>query len=1110
MKKFFLTGLLCLVAFLVCAQVSPQAYYTFDLSNPLTPTIGTTNITSTGAYGIATGGEVGKYLTMNNTTSKLVTGQSVPTSTGFTVEFLWKADYDFYDNRDPVLFTFGNQNARFNYPNILFYTSSKNGTTIVNDNMTIALQGSDRTSWYYYTKGWHHFVFTLNTSTGVKCMYVDGVLLSSKTISTGTINQPSSNPITFGSNTTYSKAALYVDEVAVYNQAISAGQVQSDYKNSIAGQHYTFSTSPVPAPPSYNTALDVTEFPYGYVLGSTTSSGVTNSALTQLKGFTPPRWGDKVSPPNFDWMGINYVGGYFQPGYSDAMAAETSAAINYEMAKYWNYYFMVQPNLNNTQYSDTTKFAGKYVAVANRNKGLKMSAISFQSQFKPSTLGFLSTVPYVQSQSLQPNYYLRTSTGSYILNGSKYYLSPAAPLDSIKNDASYFRMKMASLKSYLTDTLDIVNENDEVLPMIDSTKLRQDPAVLARMTSLGFGNANWQLGYGYYTFSKLLIDSMHSVFSGTAYTQYRIDGQDGTNGRNFYEPAFAQRKKINSDPNFGQCSTFDLYPRFPYNWRYNISAFRGWQPLVEARNTEIANGNRYFTPFISPGYDVNEEKNIRPAQWLGLLKATALMGARSFYTAYFNEASSYMPPNPPPADPKGYAWQIAMPIYAQASTGFVMSNSNNDSLLIGDMPDDYVKNTGYFYGFYSGNNEILTVVRKNLSKTVYNIATTLQRQSNQSGSSPVQDTAVITVYGKKMSLLTRRQGSVYAVDFSKDTAVVVQYDGWHEATHPERWSKSMYFEAENYGTYVSGEKDVRTTPYQASSGSTFDFTNTTTYLTYRDSGAYSPDTLSYKFSIRTDTTLYLWVRCRSINGRTAGFGARIDNLNAWSQTNVVDTTWKWYRIGTDTMLWSLSAGDHTFKLIASSARTEIDQFLLTPDTTIVLPEGIPGTVNPCSAVVTPTISPSGSVSTCTSTTLTSSSGIAYLWSNSATTQAITVSTAGSYSVTVTDVNGCTATSVPTTVTITTCDCVSPNTFAASNIWRYSARLDWQRLTNATYFTLKVTDTKSGNYQQKVWDGSTTGVKINNLYPGRTYKAELTTQCGTATAGTITIFFVTNK
>ena len=1108
MKKLFLTGLLTIVAFLVYGQTTPINYYTFDLSNPLSPAIGSGNMTTSGAYTIGTGGAVGKYLSQNNTTSNLVQGASVATSTGFTVEFIWKADYRFYDNRDPVIFTFGNQNARFNYPNILFYTSTKSGTTVVADNMTIPLQGSDRASWYYYTKGWHHFVFTLNTSTGVKSLYVDGALAFTKTISTGTINQPASSPITFGSGTTYSKAAMFVDEVAVYNQAISASQVKSDYNNFVAGNHYTFGTTTPPSAPVLTTALDTSEFPYGYALGSTTSSGVTHSALTQLKNFTPPRWGDKVSPPNFNWMGINYVGGYFQPGVSDAMAAETSAAINYEMAKYWNYYFMVNPNLNNTQYSDTTKFAGKYVVVANRNKGLKTSAISFQSQFKPSSLGFASTVPYVQSQTLPAPSYLRTSTGTFILNGTKYYLSPASPLDSIKNDASYFRRKMTSLDAYLTDTLDIVNENDEVLPMIDSTKLRQDPAVVARMASLSIGNANWMLGYGYYTFSKLLIDSMHSVYPTTAYTQYRIDGQDGTNGRNFYEPAFAKRKLINSDPNFGQCSTFDLYPRFPYNWRYNISAFRGWQPLVEARNTEIANGNRYFTPFISPGYDVNEEKNIRPAQWLGLLKTTALMGARSFYTAYFNEASSYTPPNPPPANPKGYAWQIAMPVYAQAATGFVMSNSNNDTLLVGDMPDDYVKRTGYFYGFYSGNNEILTTVRKSLTSSVYKIATTLQRQSNQIGTSPVQDTSVFTVSGKQISVLTRRQGSVYALDLGKDTAVVVQYDKWHEPTHPERWSKSMYFEVENYGTYVSGEKDVRSEPYQKTTNTSFDFTNSTTYLTYKDSTVYSPDTLSYKFSVRSDTTLYLWVRCRSINGRTAGFAARMDNGVAWSQTNVVDTTWKWYRIGTDTMLWSVGAGDHTFKLIASSARTELDQFLLTPDTTISLPEGIPGTINPCSVVVTPTITPSGTVSTCTSTTLTASSGLSYLWSNSSTTQSISVSTAGAYVVTVTDINGCTATSAPTTVTITTCNCVAPATFAATNIWRYSARLDWALTTNVTYYTLTVTDTKSGNYQTKVWDGSTYGVKVGSLYPGRTYKAVLKTKCGDASGSDLTIFFVT--
>ncbi|MFN8395561.1 MAG: hypothetical protein U0176_13050 [Bacteroidia bacterium] len=78
------------------------------------------------------------------------------------------------------------------------------------------------------------------------------------------------------------------------------------------------------------------------------------------------------------------------------------------------------------------------------------------------------------------------------------------------------------------------------------------------------------------------------------------------------------------------------------------------------------------------------------------------------------------------------------------------------------------------------------------------------------------------------------------------------------------------------------------------------------------------------------------------------------------------------------------------------------------------------TVNPAPA--TPTITPSGPTTFCTggSVTLTSSSANAYLWNpGGATTQAITVSTSGSYTVRVTDANGCTAVSAPTVVTVNT-------------------------------------------------------------------------------------------
>ena len=67
----------------------------------------------------------------------------------------------------------------------------------------------------------------------------------------------------------------------------------------------------------------------------------------------------------------------------------------------------------------------------------------------------------------------------------------------------------------------------------------------------------------------------------------------------------------------------------------------------------------------------------------------------------------------------------------------------------------------------------------------------------------------------------------------------------------------------------------------------------------------------------------------------------------------------------------------------------------------------------------PTVEISGTLTYCigSNTTLTATAGLSsYLWSTGATTQAITVSTAGSYTVTGTDSNGCSATSAASTVT----------------------------------------------------------------------------------------------
>jgi hypothetical protein len=66
-----------------------------------------------------------------------------------------------------------------------------------------------------------------------------------------------------------------------------------------------------------------------------------------------------------------------------------------------------------------------------------------------------------------------------------------------------------------------------------------------------------------------------------------------------------------------------------------------------------------------------------------------------------------------------------------------------------------------------------------------------------------------------------------------------------------------------------------------------------------------------------------------------------------------------------------------------------------------------------------TITPSGPTTICQGNTVTLTANLAnsYLWSNGATTQSITVSTTGNYSVTVTNGDGCSSTSPPTVVTV---------------------------------------------------------------------------------------------
>ncbi|MFN8396032.1 MAG: PKD domain-containing protein [Bacteroidia bacterium] len=119
-----------------------------------------------------------------------------------------------------------------------------------------------------------------------------------------------------------------------------------------------------------------------------------------------------------------------------------------------------------------------------------------------------------------------------------------------------------------------------------------------------------------------------------------------------------------------------------------------------------------------------------------------------------------------------------------------------------------------------------------------------------------------------------------------------------------------------------------------------------------------------------------------------------------------------------------------------------------------------------------TITPSGSTSICpgSSVTLTATAGFStYSWSNGATTQSISVNSAGNYSVTATAANGCTSTAGPTTVSVISINAPTttpsgPTTFCAGGNVTLTASpgyssYNWSN--GAT--TQSITVTNSGTY-----------------------------------------------
>ncbi len=1143
----------------------PSSYFNFDGANPLADDMGNGNLDPnyySSTYTInnnATNVGVGKYLTLSPTSNIIKGGNFTPDS-GLTVEFLFRPGLQL-DIADIIWAQNGSFGIRIGYPYITFSTEAKTitGNVTVTDNFKVDLMDIGRKTFGYYVDGnWHHLVFKMNPKTGVKQIWVDGECPAgfSKTVATTNCKFVpwTWNAIYINTNTSYVKYRGDIDEVAVYTYDLHPNMVYKHYQNFLAHNHYSFSwtnTAP-PAPASVTGALDMNEFPPGF-------TNPTVSQMDQIKTFPAARMrpGNTLLR-NGTLINFKYLGGYFWPGVSLATAVQNSVEIQTQLMNNFNY--AIEVSTATTEYLDFNNpatFSGAWIQLANQNPNIPTTVNTAWPHLNPQHAGFASSETYTTCKCLPNSSYLQNSSGQFIDLGGNVMttdkiLAPDAPTDSIVKDGLTQKFYLQRLMQSLNRPLNNIFDEAENVPnyRVAFAGPSMDASVAAQQSASGL---DWYTYFGkkYANFCTVYRDNFMNLpqLAGTTYQAYETEGHDD------YRQKYSELRLVNTPQNGYRYPVASMYTRFPWNWRYNSSAWNGWQWFAESRINEIAAGDPYCSPAPSAGWDINEENNIRPAQWLGLNKAMAMAGAEFFYPAYFVLGSAAI------QNPANYAWHVTTPGYVQGITSRYEDLFKNGYVMPGDLPINYYAPTGQMgYSFKSGDMRKLVVVRKHNTLLKYAITGTLQPLSSVVGNAELEGPAQITLDGQILKFKVRRQGSTYIYDKTPASGpIFYMLDGWHESSHPYNWSKDFYFEAELFDVNNSNIFIKTEVPNGTPAG---DYTTFTSYIGFNAAAS-----ATYNFTVRgtTPLTYYFWVRARAKTGTTSAT-VKLDNGSVITINNITSSGWNWYRINSATSqpitYSNLSVGNHSVLVSAINNNIEIDQVVLTIQSgnifgatgnTIVKALTSNGALAFCSgntvtltcdtgltylwnngattqsitvsntgnyyatitgtggivvntdtatvtkyALPTATITASGTVNLCppiNSVTLTATASSSYLWSNGATTQSIVVTGAGTYTVTVTNSNGCSGVSTPASVTVCAGACEKPAGLSVANVTINDAVLSWTSATNPTSFTCRWIQTKTGISRNTTVAGNLRSVIINELRANKPYKCVVQANCG---------------
>lgn len=847
-----------------CSSTPTPGTATFELE-PVTSANG--GIITPAESGVYPEGIVGNFLSINKADRSEIKNIDWGTDK-LTFECLFRLHQDFTNGHLFISTGFVNEapvEIQILPTYLLVRSRLATGSTPQNTNRVLVnFDGLGRKSLaYYLDDAWHHIAVTIDAAAGTMRVWVDGQSpdgFSHNDGESGVFQTPAYSYLGNSAGiTNINSSSLrnigFMDEVAVYDVLLPEAMIYQHYLETAGAHaigdptdHYSCSTTltpcDIPSPDPLTGPMDEREFPIGFDPNSA-STNLSRSPLIQLRSFPFPRYyPENTLLRNFPWFDYDYLSGRIATNVPNG-APHNPVHNTYiwdayylmeEFADHWNYYLHFNNaswanspyRLANYDSDDNAQFNSipkAFTRLANARPDLPLAAISLWTGTSPQTLDpNLPVGAYVRNNSLTSHHYLIDNNGTLIKTPWNANIwSPDAPLDELTIDGQAMASYFENIYRFLDRPVTIINENGEEpgpkICKIDGSDCTGYTGNCVLCTSTYSSNFPIPMSYNsIYEFTLQRKVDFRTTYrdefmnlpqhAQTQLTWYQLDENSG---HFIGKAASLDPVGLGNGEFLIDYTTPDVYPKFPRRWNITAEgAAHGLGWLENDRQFNWYEGNKLFSPFVSAGWNRLPQQNIRPGQWLGLLKIMGLYGAEFFYTGYFSGVEKVQLDSDPEweyyfQDPKAWVWQTVMPAYAQATLSRFeelikngefpeVSNSGNNELVF-DLPG-----TG-------ANNRVAARYTLNGSTPdKFVLSGTIQRQTNYIGE--VVNTAPVTAtlpngsmgFEEELTFEIRLQGSTYIYDKSNvwnpSQCLFYQVDKWHESIHPERWTKDYQFEAE--------------------------------------------------------------------------------------------------------------------------------------------------------------------------------------------------------------------------------------------------------------------------------------------------------------------------